>query len=458
MPNTSSNITQEETIVEMETIQLGIIGMGDMGKLYARTLSAAGWKNVNVCDMPNKYEALCEEFAGTGIRVMKDGHLVSRQSDWILYSVPAEFIDSVVATYGPSTKIGAIVAGQTSVKAPEIAAFEKHLPEDVYIITCHSMHGPTVSSKGQPLVIINHRGAAETLALVERILSCFESEIAHLSYKEHDRITADTQAVTHMAFLSMGTTWKHQDNFPWFDPTYTGGIENVKVNMTMRILSNKWHVYAGLAILNPSAKAQVKQYSLSVAALFKLMIQEKEAEFVARIRAAGEFVFGNRGDREQILLSDNLLDQYSLGSVPKDKRKPNSHLSLLAMVDCWYQLKMNPYSHMVCQTPLFRFWLGISEYLFLNEDFLQDAMQAALYEKEIREDDMEFMMSARGWQECIALGNMEGYRVRFEDTAQFFKSRFGEAAVIGKQMIEMITRKTNPSTTDPEEPTTTAAP
>lgn len=94
--------------------------------------------------------------------------------------------------------------------------------------------------------------------------------------------------------------------------------------------------------------------------------------------------------------------------------------------------------------------------MFLNEDFLQDAMQAALYEKEIREDDMEFMMSARGWQECIALGNMEGYRVRFEDTAQFFKSRFGEAAVIGKQMIEMITRKTNPSTT--AEPTTTAAP
>jgi len=28
----------------METVQLGIIGMGDMGKLYARTFSAAGWK------------------------------------------------------------------------------------------------------------------------------------------------------------------------------------------------------------------------------------------------------------------------------------------------------------------------------------------------------------------------------------------------------------------------------
>ncbi|KAF9166582.1 prephenate dehydrogenase (NADP(+)) [Actinomortierella ambigua] len=434
---------------EMESLQLGIIGMGDMGKLYARTLYNAGWKNVNVCDMPSKYEQLKKEFENTGIKVYSDGHLVSRKCDWILYSVPAEFIDQVVATYGPSTKVGAIVAGQTSVKAPEIAAFEKHLPDDVHIITCHSMHGPAVNPRGQPLVVINHRGTEDKLALVVRILSCFESEMAFLSYKEHDRITADTQAVTHMAFLSMATTWKHQQSFPWFDPTYTGGIENVKVNMAMRILSNKWHVYAGLAILNPSAKAQVRQYSLSVAALFKLMIQEKEAEFVSRIRAAGEFVFGSRTDRqhrdasrEPILLDDTLLDQYSLGSVPKDKRKPNSHLSLLAMVDCWYQLRMNPYSHMVCQTPLFRFWLGISEYLFRNEEFLNDAIQAALYDKEIREDDMEFMMSARGWQECIELGSMDGYRIRFEETAVFFQDRFSEAAVIGKRMIDMITTKT----------------
>jgi len=91
-------------------------------------------------------------------------------------------------------------------------------------------------------------------------------------------------------------------------------------------------------------------------------------------------VFGNRGNREQILLSDNLLDQYSLGSVPKDKRKPNSHLSLLAMVDCWYQLKMNPYSHMVCQTPLFRFWL----YVFVCLLFLSPLLVSPL-------DDDDFL-------------------------------------------------------------------
>jgi prephenate dehydrogenase len=51
-----------------------------------------------------------------------------------------------------ATKLGAIVGGQTSCKAPEMAAFEQHLPNDVEIISCHSLHGPGVNSKGQPLV------------------------------------------------------------------------------------------------------------------------------------------------------------------------------------------------------------------------------------------------------------------------------------------------------------------
>ena len=55
----------------------------------------------------------------------------------------------------PATKFNAVVSGQTSVKAPERAAFEMHLPEDVYIISVHSLHGPSVNPEGQPLVSIN---------------------------------------------------------------------------------------------------------------------------------------------------------------------------------------------------------------------------------------------------------------------------------------------------------------
>nr|CAG8553682.1 4858_t:CDS:10 [Entrophospora candida] len=390
----------ESIETEKETTEIGIIGLGGM---------------VNVCDLPSKYEEFKKDLKDSGLSVLKDGHAVSRRSDFIIYSVEAGKIDQVVAEYGPSTKIEAVVAGQTSVKEIEIKAFEKHLPHDVHIVSCHSLHGPTV--------MIRYKATLEKFEFTKRVLSCLGSKMVELTYEEHDKITADTQAVTHVAFLSMGTAWKTQRTFPWETPQHVGGIENVKVHMALRIYSNKWHVYAGIAIMNPSAKVQIEQYAQSVSDLFKLMIQEKEAEFTKRVKEAGKFIFGN-STSSPILLSDRVLDKFSLSIVPKEKRKPNSHLSLLAMTDCWYQLGINPYEHMVCQTPLFRLWTGITEYLFRNDEMLNGAIHSALYSKEIRADDMEFYSASKGWAECVNIANMVAYQKRFEDTAKFFESRY----------------------------------
>jgi hypothetical protein len=37
------------------------------------------------------------------VTVLKDGHAVSRSSDWIMYSVEAEHIGKIVKEYGPCT-------------------------------------------------------------------------------------------------------------------------------------------------------------------------------------------------------------------------------------------------------------------------------------------------------------------------------------------------------------------
>ena len=73
----------------------------------------------------------------------------------------------------------------------------------------------------------------------------------------------------------MGVAWKSVNQYPWETPRWIGGIENAKINISLRIFSNKWHVYAGLAITNPSAHDQVLQYSKSTTELFTLMIQGK---------------------------------------------------------------------------------------------------------------------------------------------------------------------------------------
>jgi prephenate dehydrogenase (NADP+) len=233
----------------------------------------------------------------------------------------------------------------------------------------------------------------------------------------------------------MGAAWAANKQFPWEIPRYLGGIENVKINVMMRIYFNKWHVYAGLAIMNPSARDQIRQYATSVTELFKLMLRGQRDEFTRRIKDAGAAVFGTSfSDRSSpnsrdLLLDDKVLDRFSLGELPPERVR-NSHLSLLAMVDCWSKLGIVPYNHMICSTPvnitflsnpqhyspntvttihelsdtelgltlnlqLFRMWLGITEYLFRTPGLLDETIETAIDDVTFRGDDLEFTFAAR---------------------------------------------------------------
>lgn len=427
--------TELKNLQECKTI--GIIGLGDMGYLYAKRFSDAGWKVVG-CDREDLYETTKAKFTNEKFEILRNGHFVSRISDYIIYSVEAENIEKIVSIYGPSTKFGAIVGGQTSCKAPEIAAFEKHLPEDNEIISLHSLHGPKVNTTGQPLVLIKHRATDKSFEFVEALVSCLNSKQVYLTAKEHDRITADTQAVTHAAFLSMGVAWKLVNQYPWETPRWIGGIENAKINISLRIFSNKWHVYAGLAITNPSAHDQVLQYSKSTTELFTLMIQGKKKELTERLTKAKQFVFKYITNHHDLLLDDNILQKFSLSKTPPEGKQPNSHLSLLAIVDSWYNLGIVPYDHIICSTPLFRIFLGVTEYVFCTPGYLEESIDVAVNDTSFRQDDLNFTIAAQTWSNIISFGNFELYKREFEDTQNFFQPMFQEANAIGNEMIKTI--------------------
>ncbi len=406
-----------------------------MGKLYAKCFAKAGYR-VFGSDLPQFKESLTAELSPLGIGVLEDGHAVSRRCDVIFYAVEAEKIHQVLAMYGSSTKYGAIVAGQTSIKHPEIAAFEKHLPKDVHIITVHSLHGPAFEPVGQKLIVIPHRTSNEAYQRMTDVLATLGSDMEEIAdYHEHDKIVADTQAATHVGFESMGTAWKESGFFPWENAAYLGGIDNVKILTTLRIFSYKAHIYGGLAILNPYARQQVKRYAQSESELFKMMIMEEEAAFRKRLYQARDFIFHE--DQKPLLLDDNIMKEFSL-SVNAGSRKPNSHLSLLSMADSWYNLGVNPYDNLICQTPPFKLRLGIVEYLFRNEELLEESIETALYDKKIRADDLEFHSAVREWSSIIGYGDMAGYKEHFEQTKAFFGDRLEHGRAQSTEMIRKL--------------------
>jgi prephenate dehydrogenase (NADP+) len=253
----------------------------------------------------------------------------------------------------------------------------------------------------------------------------------------------------------MGTAWHATQQYPWEDGSYVGGIETVKVNITIRIYASKWHVYAGLAILNPHARLQIDQYAKSCTEIFKLMLTGATDTLRDRVYEARSKVFpgfDGTGNTSQmpIFLSESVLDQFTL--LPSNASqhdlplmpRPNSHLSILAMVDSWAALGILPFAHLsLAATPIFRMWIGVAEALYRSPKRLDQAIEAAIHDTSHRSDDLEFIVAARGWSHCVSFGSFKLYEERFMHTCRFFEPRFGEATAIGSRMIKSILQDVN---------------
>ncbi|KAF7353935.1 Prephenate dehydrogenase [Mycena venus] len=288
------------------------------------------------------------------IAVFHDGYDVSRTSDFIIYSIEAEFI-----------KHG-----------------DRVLP---------SLHGPAVSPIGQSLVLIQHRASSAALTLVEDILRSLSSRFVYLSYDEHDLVTANAQGVIHATFLSlvwlisslamhpriynlmlslhssMSTAWAARKVYPWEQGTYTGGsIETAKTD----------------------------QFANSVTDLFKLMLESDVARFRERVVWAGSRVWvAGAGrlspnlKRKPILLSKDAPHGFSLG------RTPTSSVPVLPSPAEDARTNVGHISRSGPRSRLF----GVAEHLFLSPIMVDGAIRFAMHDMWHRSDDLDFVVAARGW-------------------------------------------------------------
>jgi prephenate dehydrogenase (NADP+) len=415
-------------------MKIGIIGLGDMGKMFAKIWDAKSYE-VFGCDLPQNVNAIKEELKNTSVTILKDAVAISRTCDFIMYAVEVDNIEKIVKHAGPSTKQGAIVTGQTSIKTPEIKAFMQYLPKDTQIIGSHALFGPSVSPVGQTIAVFNQRASKEAFDTALKIYKDTGAKLEVLdNYETHDKMMADVQVVTHVGFESIGTAFMHRREYPWEDNTRLSGIDNIKMLLTLRIYSYKAHVYSGLAFNNPYARNDVRKFATIENELFGMMISENRQKFVSKILRARDKVFKNHNSN--MMLNDSLMAEYSLN--PELEHKPNSHLSLLSMVCTWAELKTNPYENLVCQTPPFKLRVGLAEYLFLNEDLLNETLVAALKDKSILKDDLAFHTAVHEWTNILELGDKRAYEKHFEATKRFLKPRLEEGRLKSSELIARL--------------------
>jgi prephenate dehydrogenase (NADP+) len=79
--------------------------------------------------------------------------------------------------------------------------------------------------------------------------------------------------------------------------------------------------------------------------------------------------------------------------------------------------------------------------LFKTPDILASSIQAALFDKSIRMDDLEFVMATQAWSQTILLGSMDGYRDRFNDVSAFFEGQLTEAKTMSSRMMAQVAER-----------------
>ncbi|OBA27184.1 hypothetical protein HANVADRAFT_23741 [Hanseniaspora valbyensis NRRL Y-1626] len=402
------NNNQEPTVFQNKNI--GIIGYGAMGRLYAKILLQNQWK-VNICDLPENYSTIETEIKNydnsNNIVLFKTYLDVIKNSYFIMFCTEAHVIGKLLENIKDKTILDdKIIGGQSSSKTIEVINFLENTQElNTDIITLHSMHGPNVPTKGQSLAVMPVRlNKLINLKFVDSFTDCFESNKKFLTFMQHDKITANTQGLTHCVFINMGKAWYLMGKYPWlYDNNNTNPLEVFKVNLTFRIYGNHPHIYSNLAMMNPYSINAIKVFSKNCELINDMIIKGMSEDLFHILNTAYKNVLGD-------------VDTESDYNAYCDNDE-NTHLTLLALLKTWNDCGINPIEDKALGTPIYKLLLLSVIRLFSSENLLSMAVKSTKYS----EDDKQYVASVKNYDSMISNQDTNAFNESFKLVVQFFE-------------------------------------
>lgn len=170
------------------------------------------------------------------------------KNDTIFFAVPIDAFESVIASHAPYFKANHLLIDVLSVKMHPEKTFRKYLKKSrTQFLLTHPMFGPDSSAngfEGLPLIISGGTAHARSYAFWKRYFIDKKLSVIELSAKEHDRLAADSQGLTHFVGRML--------NVFGIKPTLIDSLGSKKLlEVHHQTCNDTWQLFTNLQNFNP---------------------------------------------------------------------------------------------------------------------------------------------------------------------------------------------------------------
>ncbi len=286
---------------EEKTVKILILGgTGETGRWFAMFYKTHGF-DVAVWGI-NQRKDIAEEL---DVKFAGDLDSEIKTSDIVMISVPIDITEKIIKEIAPKMSPRSLLMDITSIKTTPMQAMLRYAPADVEILGTHPMFGPSIPYiRGQTVIFTLIEERCSTWFPV--IKNLYEESGAHIEImdaREHDKVMAVVQGLTHFACISIGSVFRELEFDVANSRKFMSPMYDIMLDLVGRILAQNPYLYAMIQ-MNPEVADVHKAYIAECSSMAEIVKNRDIEGFVNIMKNASSHF----GDTESALRrSDKLI-------------------------------------------------------------------------------------------------------------------------------------------------------